>query len=278
MPQVTAGSPKWFGARRRVAANYIRAVDALEAAGSSIRRILHEWLAMDDELKSALFYSAVIHFARPFSYKRDYGGDGLKRHAGFDQELHNHLIDLRHSLVAHHDNDVLRAWVGHQHYNLTLSGAQYTGMIATCAVVKVLHTVQAKSVAERYASHIAACVTFFRRIAEDELSAIHEMALRFPGAAEVNAGSGAVEPVPIKQQVTTTRVPSMINLGSSRIPEPQFPLPQFPMPQDSYLYRTVAMTHFRTGKIEIDTPSGKVLLELSDRPLPDGSTTSPAPN
>ena len=28
---------------------------------------------------------------------------------------------------------------------------------------------------------------------------------------------------------------------------------------------------------EIDTPSGKVLLELSDRSLPDGSTTSPAP-
>jgi hypothetical protein len=272
MAKVTEGSPEWFGVRRRITANHIRALDAIEVAASLIKRILHEWQTMDDELKSALFHSAVIHFARPFSYKRDYGGDGLKHHAGFDQELHGHLIGLRHSLVAHHDNDVLRAWVGHQKLDLTLNGTQYTAMIATCAAVKALHTIQNKSVAERYSSHITACVAFFREVAERELSAIHEMALRFPAA--VDAGSGAVQPIPIKQQVTTTQVPSMINLGASRIPEPQFPLPQFLLPQDSYLYRTAAMTHFRTGKIEIETPSGKALLELSDHPLPDSSTST----
>jgi hypothetical protein len=229
---------------------------------------------LDDVLKSALLHSAVIHYTRPFNSKRDYGGNKLKQHAGFDRELHDHLFDLRNSLVAHHDNDVLRAWVGHQYYDLTLSAAHYTGMIATCAVAKALHTIQDRSVAERYASHITACVTFFQRKAEDAVAAIHKMALRFPEAAEANTGSGAGEPVPVKQQVTTTQVPSMIYLGSSRIPEPQFPMPQFPMPQGSYLYRTVAATHFRSGKIEIDTPAGKVLLELSDCPTPDGSPST----
>ena len=205
MAKITEGSLEWFRVRRRVAADYIRALDAIEAAGASIKRILNEWQTLDDELKSALLHSAVIHYTRPFTYKPDYGGKRLKHHAGFDKELHGHLIDLRNSLVAHHDNDVLRAWVGHQYYDLTLSGTQYTAMIATCAVVKALHTIHDRSVAERYASHITACVTFFRRIAEDELSAIHEMALRLPETAnEANTRSGTVEPVPIKQQVTTT--------------------------------------------------------------------------
>jgi hypothetical protein len=100
------------------------------------------------------------------------------------------------------------------------------------------------------------------------------MALRFPEATKANTGSGVGEPVPIREQVTTTQVPSMINFGSSRIPEPQFPMPQSPMPQDSYLYRTVGVTYVRTGKIEIDTPTGKVLLELSDSPTPDGSLST----
>jgi hypothetical protein len=62
-------------------------------------------------------------------------------------------------------------------------------------------------------------------------------------------------------------VPTMIHEGASCIAEPEFPLPQFPMPEDSYLYRTAAMTHVRMGKIEIDTPPwGKALIELFDRP------------
>jgi hypothetical protein len=272
MAKITEGSPEWFEVRRRITADYIRASDAIGVAASSIRRILHDWQTMDDELKSALFHSAVIHFARPFSYKRDYGGDGLKHRAGFDQELHGHLIDLRHSLVAHHDNDVLRAWVGHQNFDLAHNGIQYTVMVSTCAAVKALHTIQEKSVAERYLSHIMACEAFFQEAARRELSAIHEMALRFPAA--VDAGTGEVQPIPIEQQVTTTQVPSMVNFGPSGIPEPQFPLPRFPLPQGSYQYRTAAMTFFRTGKIEIETPSGTALIEISDRPTADAAPST----
>jgi hypothetical protein len=29
---------------------------------------------LDDELKSALFHSAIVHFARPFYKQRHYGG------------------------------------------------------------------------------------------------------------------------------------------------------------------------------------------------------------
>jgi hypothetical protein len=268
MAKTAEGSPEWFRVRQRATADYIRASDAIGVAASSIKRILHDWQTMDDELKSALFHSAVIHFARPFSYRRDYGGNDLKHRAGFDQELHGHLIDLRNSLVAHHENDVLRAWVGHQNYDLTHNGIRYTALIATGAVVKALHTIREKSVAERYSSHITACMLFFREAAGRELSAIHEMALRFPAAADAGSGVVQVQPVPIERQVMTTQVPSMVNFGSSRIPEPQFPLPL-----DSYQYRTAAMEFYRT-KIEIETPSGTALIELSDRPTTDASPST----
>jgi len=264
MAKIAEGSPEWFKVRRCAIADYIRASDAIGVAASSIHRILDDWETMDDEIKRALFHSAVIHFARPFSDRRDYGGSKLKRRAGFDRELHDHLIDLRHDLVAHHNNDVLRSWVGHLKFELPHNGTQYTAIVATGAVVKALHTIKDKSVAERYASHITTCMLFFQETAGRELAAIHEMKLRFPAAVD-DARLGAFQPVPIEQQVTMTPLPGMLQYGSSQIPEPRFPLPQ-----DSYNYRTTVMEFART-RVEIETPLGPILIEISDPPTPDRS-------
>jgi hypothetical protein len=58
MVKITEGSPEWFRARQRIAADYIRTLDAIEAAGASVERIVHEWQALDEVLKGALFRSS----------------------------------------------------------------------------------------------------------------------------------------------------------------------------------------------------------------------------
>ena len=125
MAKLADGSREWFRVRQRQVADYVRALDALEIAVASTTRMIGQWEVLDDELKSALFHSALIHYARPFTDRREYGGKELRRQAGFDEELHGHLIDLRHWLVAHHDNDVLRALVGDQNVDLTHDGARF---------------------------------------------------------------------------------------------------------------------------------------------------------
>jgi hypothetical protein len=50
-----------------ITANYLRALDSTEQAALAIDRMLRDWNQLDDDLKCALLYSAIIHYARSFA-------------------------------------------------------------------------------------------------------------------------------------------------------------------------------------------------------------------
>jgi hypothetical protein len=176
-PKIISGDPEWFRTRRLAAANCLRALDNVSQAAIAIDRILADWKKLDTELKSALLYSSVIHYARPFCYRKDYGGKKLRSRPGFDSELHEHLVNLRNELIAHQDNETLRAIVGHGYCDLALSGTTTTALISTQCVVKALHRINNVDVAKRYASHFASCIAGFQEMMNEHLEAIHDMAL-----------------------------------------------------------------------------------------------------
>src|SRR5689334_8109063 len=57
MSQIVEGSPEWFRRRRRVAADYVRALDSIEQAAAAIERLVRDWDTLDDQLKSSLLHS-----------------------------------------------------------------------------------------------------------------------------------------------------------------------------------------------------------------------------
>jgi hypothetical protein len=262
MKQSAEGWPTWFRTRRRAAADYVRALDSIEQAAAAIERILRDWSILDDQLKSSLLHSAVIDYARPFSFKPNYGGRRLHRHPLFDLELHGHLLELRNKLIAHHVNETLRAQVGHGYAELSVSGSRTTVLIATHCVVKALHSIENRTVAERYARHLAVCVDCLRQIAGERLEAIHNTALQLPGEAAADMDRSASSNLTVEQAVFRTRIPSVLEIGAERIPNPVFALPP-----DAYKYRIAAITHFRIGTYEIETPEGQVVIKLSDLPF-----------
>ena len=77
MPKLTEGSPAWFRRCRRQANDDLRAQDCIAQADRMIDLMLRDWDTLDSDLKAALHSGAVIHYARPFSYKPDYGGKAL---------------------------------------------------------------------------------------------------------------------------------------------------------------------------------------------------------
>jgi hypothetical protein len=257
------GSPEWFRLRREVAANYLRALDSTEQAGLAIDRMLRDWNQLDDDLKCALLYSAIIHYARPFCFKKDFGGKRLHKTAGFDSELHEHLINLRNNFIGHQNTQALRAIVGHGYADINLSGTATTVLIATHCVVKALHNIENRQVAERYANHIRNCNAFLRQLTNKHLETLHDMALRFPENAAADTNTLLSNQLPIEQSVFQTRVPTALETGAQRIPNPAFPLPG-----DAYKYRVAGMTHFRVGRYEIQTPLGTAIIELNDQPFP----------
>jgi hypothetical protein len=261
MAKIVEGSPEWFRRRRRVAADYVRALDSIEEAAAAIDRLLRDWDILDDQLKSSLLHSAVMHYARPFSDKHDYGGKALHRHPSFDVGLHVHLLKLRNNLIAHHKNETLRAQVGHGYAELNLSGTLTSALISTHCVVKALHSIENRTVAERYAQHLTVCVECLKQIATKHLEAIHNVALTVPNNAMAETDTLATSEVPIEQSVFGARIPAVLEMGAARIPNPTFPLRQ-----DAYKYRLYASTHFRQGTYEIETPLGKAVITLSDLP------------
>jgi hypothetical protein len=237
-------------------------LDSIEQGAAAIERMLRDWKTLDDQLRSALLHSAVIHYARPFSFKPDYCGNRLHNHRRFDSDLHTHLLELRHNLIAHHRNETLRAQVGHGYSELNLSGTKTTVLISTHCVVKALHCIENRTVAEGLSRHLAACVECLKQIAADHLAAIHDMALEVPENASADADTSASSGIPIEQSVFCTRIPTVLEMGAARIPDPVFPLPP-----DAYKYRLAAITHFRKGTYKIATPLGEATIELNDLPF-----------
>jgi hypothetical protein len=225
---------------------------------------LQDWDHLDDELKSALLYSAIIHYARPFCFKKNYGGKKLRNSVGFDAELHEHLVNLRNELIAHQDNETLKAIVGHGYCDLALSGTTTTALISTQCAVKALHRINNKDVARRYTSHLESCISSLQEIMNNHLEEIHDMALKYSENADADTQTLASDRLPIEEAILRAPVPTALEARAARILHPPFPLPT-----DAYQYRVASVTHFRTGKHEIQTPLGTAIIELSDQPFPE---------
>lgn len=262
MSRAAEGSPEWFANCRREVNDHIRALDCFERAAQNIDRMLRDWDTLDDELQQgALFDFAIIRYARPFLKNQDgraYAIKHLKSHPGFDRELHGHICDLRNKLVAHHDNDVLRGRARHEYVDVDIDGVKSSILIGTVGSVKALHRINNRSAAERYASHLHACVTCVRAVAEERLTALHSAALLHPAHARAGTVIGAIGSIPAAPSLQA-ELPSTFDQRFPGIPDPTFPLPP-----DAYVYQEVALTRREFGPFPVDTPAGRGHIELTD--------------
>jgi hypothetical protein len=264
MKPVAEGWPRQLQSRRRAIADYVRALDSVEQATAAIERMLKDWSTLDDQLKGSLLHSAIVHYARPFSRKRDYGGKRIYQHRLFDLELHAHILSLRNKLIAHQDSETLRAQVGHAYSAFQLSGTSTSVLIGTYCVVKALHCIENKIVAERFLRHLTVCVDCLKQIVKEQLATIYNITLQLPAEAAAEAEMVGSYKLPITEAVVQTRIPTLLEMGAVRIPDPEFPLPA-----DAYKYRVSTVTHVPLGKYEIATPEGQVVMEISDLPFED---------
>src|ERR1700722_5351001 len=103
------GSVEWFEHSRRRCVDHLRSLLSIQMARNSANAILQQWTSQSAENNSALHSSCVIAYARPFTNAATKNGNiqyptkKLMKAPGFDKELHFHILDLRHRLVAHSD-------------------------------------------------------------------------------------------------------------------------------------------------------------------------------
>ena len=84
-----------------------KALQNMQSSASYFDRMLTFQSAAEAQILSALFTAGVIRYARPFSQSSDGKGHrayplkALKKADGFDLKVHQHLVGIRNTLVAH---------------------------------------------------------------------------------------------------------------------------------------------------------------------------------
>lgn len=100
------GSKEWFDIQKKHVLREVRAADSFAVALTNVRRLLEGWTSWDAVVSSALHSRAVISYVEPSIHEPwSYQTKELKDIRGFDRELHEHLLQLRHKLIAHSDEE-----------------------------------------------------------------------------------------------------------------------------------------------------------------------------
>lgn len=84
----------------------LKAFQNISGGLNYLNRLLELPEPKDILLITSLFQSAIIRYAKPFTNNKgakEYPFKNLSKVIGFDKELHDHIIDIRQTLIAHDD-------------------------------------------------------------------------------------------------------------------------------------------------------------------------------
>lgn len=111
---------------RRACIIGVKAIQNVRAAIQGLGRIKSMYGPRDPVVMASLFQAAVIRYCRPFTETRIEGGNAryplrrIKQAEGFSVSMHDHLLNIRNTLIAHDDFDQIIPRVivfGMQHGN-----------------------------------------------------------------------------------------------------------------------------------------------------------------
>lgn len=119
------GSVEWFDDERRGITELARAIDSFASASRALSKFSRYNEFLDDDLKSSLFSSAVVNYARPFTpnrntdvYKHTLPKKSVASEHGYSGVMHQHIMDLRNKIIAHHDSDYVGASIVYHYLRL----------------------------------------------------------------------------------------------------------------------------------------------------------------
>ena len=227
------GSVEWFEAARRQCVDHIRALLSIQIAYSSVQALLREWKTENLIVAGALHAACVVAYARPFTPARTKNGKityptrALRATQDFDNQLHEHLLDLRHKLIAHSDYQLFPSTM----YVQTIGNERHLNLGVN---TKALLGIKSHSLACRYEKHLSVCAAFIEKDLNE--------------CCEHLAAQAALHPAEFNQTHNLPDVRAELTLGptDAPLPRPSGPAgevaePSFPDGLSDYRY--IQLTH-----------------------------------
>lgn len=240
----------------------IKAYQNLLGSVSGFEKLLQLVDSEDHLLLSSLFHMAVIKYAKPFIHKPiAYPIKHLKRLPGFSTEVHDHLIKVRHTLIAHDDFEqieprILIFGVTPQEEGITIPTSLVVGNKS------ISHPADLRSI-ETFRQHARHAITGVRESLLDDMAKFREVIIKYPDQAKqarkYSRHLGSVE----------------IPIGGSRLSEPDFmedewldpKEPDFSSIHSGFRYEAIKLRRNFYGPETIKFPNGKQV-KISPPPKP----------
>ncbi|MGH7216203.1 MAG: hypothetical protein ACREIG_03085, partial [Nitrospiraceae bacterium] len=161
----------------------IKAYQSLFGATSGFERLTKLVDSEDHLLLSALFHMAVIKYAKPFIHKPvAYPIKHLKSLPGFSVKVHEHLIKVRHTLIAHDDFEQIEPRILSFGINPQTQGVN----IPTSIVVgnkSISRPADLQSV-ETFKQHTDHAITGVQKKLFDDMAKLREVIIMHPDQAK----------------------------------------------------------------------------------------------
>jgi hypothetical protein len=144
----------------------------------------------DHILLSSIFCFAVVKYAKPFVEtetpfgKTRYSIRQLKTVGGFSVEMHEHLVGLRNTLVAHDDLESIEPRL--LQYCLSLTGSAYSIPMSIAVSNKCLSYPADLQSVQKMKDHVAACVRGALDKLYVDLAKVRDFALKHPEQTKEN--------------------------------------------------------------------------------------------
>lgn len=166
----------------------IKAYQNLVGSLHAFDRLTGSIPAGDHILLSSVFCFAVVKYAKPFidtvtSFgKARFPVRQLKKVEGFSNEIHDHLLELRNTLVAHDDLESIEPRI--LQFCIAVNGSDFTIPMSIAVSNKCLaYPVDPGSV-PKLRTHVAACVQGVLDRIHSDLAKIRDAALKHPEQAK----------------------------------------------------------------------------------------------
>lgn len=234
----------------------IKAYQNLVGSLNAFNRLVELIPASDHILLSSVFCFAVVKYAKPFIDtetpvgKFRYPVRHLKREQGFSTKVHDHLLELRNTLVAHDDLESIEPRI--LQFCLSIRPTGYSIPVSIALSNKCFaYPVDAESVLNLRV-HIAACVQGVLNKIYLDLARIRDAALQNPEQADeglrYEKSCGQIQ---IEKTGTRLQPPDFINdewLNSSE--------PDFSHIHNGVLYEELRLRRDFYGPDRIKLPDG----------------------
>lgn len=165
----------------------IKAYQNLVGSHAAFGRLVALLPAGDHLLLSSVFCFAVVKYAKPFIEtetpfgKTKYPSRHLKKVEGFSTEVHEHLLELRNTLVAHDDLESIEPRI--LQFCMSIGETGFAVPVSVAVSNKCLAFPIDQQVVLKLTSHVAVCTAAVLEKIQSHLAEIRETTLKYPEQA-----------------------------------------------------------------------------------------------